>query len=185
MKVVVVNGSPLKNGLTKQITDHVFEGIDCEIKTYYAYYVDIKACVACEYCFSHPNECVIKDEFQQMMADFHDADLVVLASPLHFSSFTGKFMSAISRLQYLYGLKYVHQQPIPFKDKKGLSIVNGGNDYQSMFDSIKAIDPIIYSHINAYKTDRLLIKATDDYSITEIKENYAKEIQEIREFING
>jgi len=184
MKIVVVNGSPLKNGITKQMTDYIFEGIDCEIKTYYSYYADIKACIACEYCFSHANECVIKDEFQTMMTDFDEADVIVLASPLHFSSYTGKLLSSISRLQYLFALKYVHKLPIPFKNKKGLSIITGGNDYPTMFNAVKEVDAIIYDHINATKTDKILIKATDQHSIAELKEVYAEDIKRIREFIN-
>lgn len=184
MKVVVLNGSPIKNGITKQITDFVFEGIDCELKTYYAYYTDIKACIACEYCFTHPNECVIKDEFQIMMKDFDEADLVVLASPLHFTSFTGKLLSSISRMQYLFALKYEHKQEIPFKNKKGLTIITGGNDYPTMFNAIEPVDSIIYRHINAKKVDRLLIKATDKYSIAELKDQYKDKIDEIRGFIN-
>ncbi|MDF9867766.1 multimeric flavodoxin WrbA [Bacilli bacterium PM5-3] len=184
MKVVVLNGSPLKKGLTAQLTDYIFETIDCEIKTYYAYYTDIKSCVACKYCFSHPNECVIKDEFQTMMKDFDEADLVVLASPLHFSSFTGELLSTISRLQYLFGLKYVHKLPIPFKNKKGLTIITGGNDYPTMFNAIKNVDSLIYNHINVKEYDRVLVKATDKYSMEEIKVQYAEDIERVREFIN-
>ena len=184
MKVVVLNGSPIKNGITKQITDYVFEQIDCEIKTYYAYFVDIKPCIACMYCFKNPNECVIKDEFQEMMSDFDDADLIVLASPLHFSSFTGKLLSSISRMQYLFALKYEHKQEIPFKNKKGLTIITGGNDYPTMFNAINPVDSIIYRHINAKEVNRLLIKATDKFSVEELIENYQEEIEEVRKFIN-
>ena len=184
MKIVVLNGSPQKKGITSQIVDYVLAGIEAEIKEYYAYYEDIKPCVACLYCFTHPNECVIKDDFQKMMADFMEADLVILASPLHFSSMTGKLLSAISRMQYLFALKYEHKQPIPFKDKKGLSIITGGNNYPTMFNAIEPVDSIIYAHINAKKVERLLIKATDKHSIPELKEIYADRIKDIKEFIN-
>ncbi|MDL2212135.1 flavodoxin family protein [Erysipelotrichaceae bacterium OttesenSCG-928-M19] len=183
MKIVVLNGSPQKNGITKQITDYLLKNINAEITTHYAYEVNVKACIACHYCFKHPNECVIKDDFQQIMTDFAQADVVVLASPLHFSSFTGQLLSVISRMQYLFALKYEHKQEIPFKNKKGVTIITGGNDYKSMFDAIKPVDSIIYNHINAKKRQRLLIKATDQYSVPELIEQYQAEIIDIISFI--
>lgn len=183
MKIVVLNGSPQKKGITSQIVDYVLADIEAEVKKYYAYYDDIKPCVACLYCFSHPNECVIKDDFQKMIADFNDADLIILASPLHFSSMSGQLLSVISRLQYLFALKYEHQQAIPFKDKKGLTIITGGNNYPTMFKAIEPVDSIIYAHTNAKKVERLLIKATDKHPVAELKEIYAQRINEIKAFI--
>lgn len=183
MKIVILNGSPLKNGNTKKICDHLFENSNAKIITYYAYYSDIRACTACEYCFRHENVCVIKDEFQQMMSDIDDCDLVVLASPLHFSCYSGKLLAMLSRMQYIFALIYVHKKPVPFKNKKALTIVNGGNDYKDMFDAIKPIDRMLYDHMNVKEVKKLLIRDTDDRSIDEIFEFYKDEMEVIKEYI--
>lgn len=185
MKVVILNGSPDKKGVTKQITDYVFADIDCEISEHWSYYSDIKPCVDCQYCFRNPNLCVIKDDFQNMMEDFREADLIVLASPLHFSSFTGKLLTSISRMQYLFALKYIHNLESDFTKKRGLTIVTGGNDYHNMFQAIDAVDKIIYDHMNVENIDRLLIKATDKDSVENIINMNLSKIDEIRKYIRG
>ncbi|MEG0284311.1 MAG: flavodoxin family protein [Erysipelotrichales bacterium] len=183
MQVVVINGSPLEKGITTQITDIVLKG--CDVKTYYAYKANIKPCIDCKYCFRNPNECIYKDEFQVMIEDISQADLVVLASPLHFSSFSGELLSSISRMQYLFALKYVHKQELPFKKKKALTIITAGNNYPTMFDAIKPVDSLIFSHINATNIQRLLIKETDKYTVDELTEIYKDEIKEIQNYINS
>lgn len=184
MKVVILRGSPRKNGITNQIVDEVFKDLDFEYKIYDAYDDNIAACIACDYCFDNENECVIIDDFQQMVADIDQADLVVMASPLHFSVHTGKLLSMISRFQYLFALKYHHRQPIPFKNKYGLTITTGGNDYKTMFEANRLVDKIVFDHINAFTTDSLNIKKTDDYSIEELIVNYQEDITRIRKFIS-
>lgn len=183
MKIVILNGSPLKNGKTKKICDRLFEGVDAQIITYYAYFSDIRACTACEYCFKHENVCVIKDEFQVMMADIDDCDLVVFASPLHFSSFSGKLLAMVSRLQYLFALSYIHKKPLPLKPKKALTIVSAGNNYPGMFDAIKPVDSMIYSHMNVKEIKRLLINQSDNRSIDDIFEIYQDEVKDLKEYI--
>ena len=50
MKIVILNGSPLKNGRTTKICNHIFKDSDAQIITYFAYFSNIRACTACEYC---------------------------------------------------------------------------------------------------------------------------------------
>lgn len=185
MKVVILNGSPDKTGVTKQITDYIFSDSDCELKEYWAYDLEAKACIDCQYCFKNPNQCIIKDDFQILMEDFKQADLIVLASPLHFSSFTGELLTSISRMQYIFALTYVHKLPSDFKEKKALTIITGGNDYPSMFKAISPVDTIIYNHLNVKEKERLLIKATDKSPVTELIQNNITEINEIRKYVRG
>ncbi|MDR3215213.1 MAG: flavodoxin family protein [Bacilli bacterium] len=184
MKIVILNGSPNKQGTTKQLCDYLFKDQN-EVITYYAYDNKVKACIGCNYCFNHKNKCIYdgKDDFKKVMADVIEADLLVLASPLHFSSFSGKLLSLISRLQVYFPLKYYYKEPLPFKDKKGLSIIVGGNDYPTMFDAIKPVDRIIYNHTNAKQVKRLLFKGSDQYSFEELITKNSEFINEIKLFI--
>lgn len=184
MKVVILKGSPRKKGVTNTIVNEVFKDFTGEIKEYEAYYADIKPCVDCRYCFSHEGECVIKDEFQVMMEDIMEADLVVIASPLYFSTLTGKFLSMISRMQCYYALKYHYKKPLPFKDKYGLSIICGGNNYPTMFDAPELSDKLIYRHLNANKgVKRLEIKQTDKFEVEQLIEMHKEEILELRKYL--
>ncbi|WP_423363352.1 flavodoxin family protein [Mycoplasma sp. P36-A1] len=183
MKIVVINGSPHKNGISMQLFNHVIKDIQADIKVYSAYHDKIAACIDCKYCFTHFNECVIKDDFQAMVKDMDDADVVALVSPIHFSTYSAKLLQAISRLQTVFAVKYEFKKPLPFKDKKGLSIITGGNNYPTQFDSFKPIDHVIFRHINAHEVETLHVKKTDRLSMEEILEEYAEEISSIRKFL--
>lgn len=183
MKIVVISGSPLKKGITTQLFDHIMEGIDAQVITYNAYHDEIASCIDCKYCFTHFNECIIKDDFQKMVKDMDDADLVVLLSPIHFSTYSAKLLQAISRLQTVFAVKYEFKKELPFKNKKGLAVVTGGNNYPTQFDSFDPIDHVIFRHINAFDVDKIHVKKTDKYSMEEIFEVYKDDIERIKEFI--
>ncbi|MDR1781469.1 MAG: flavodoxin family protein [Bacilli bacterium] len=185
MKIVIINGSPNKNGYTNHVVDEVFKDFNHEIIKYFAYDLDVNTCIGCNYCFSHCNECIFdnKDQFRSLMNDVIECDLLVLASPLHFSSFSAKLLSVISRMQVYFPMKYEYKQTLPFKDKQALTIAVGGNDYPTMFDAIKAVDRIIYMHTNVNDIKRLLLKGSDKYNKDEFVRKYQLDIENIRKDI--
>ncbi len=98
MKVVVLNGSPRKDGntaalLKKATEDHA--GVDLE----YFNLVDmtIKPCISCMYCKTHPL-CSIKDDMGKIYKAVQDADVVVLGSPLYMGAETAWLKGAIDRM---------------------------------------------------------------------------------------
>lgn len=186
MKVVVLNGSPHTNGYTMKLVNEVLDNVVCDKKIYHAYQMNVNSCIGCNYCFENENDCIYrnKDDFFSFMDDVKEADFFILASSLNFSTFTGELLRIISRMQYLFGIKYIFKHEIPFKNKKGITIITGGNNYPSMFDSIKPIDKVIHSHLNVKDIKRLLIKKTDKLNYEEMLTTYQKEIQEIKEYIN-
>jgi multimeric flavodoxin WrbA len=187
MKVVVLNGSPHLNGYTMQLVNKVFEDYQGTIKVYHAYQMGINPCIGCNYCFENENDCIYKnkDQFFSFIEDIAQADLFVLASSLNFSTFTGQLLSVISRMQYLFGIKYIFKHELPLKNKKGLTIITAGNNYPSMFTSIEPIDNVIHSHLNVKEIKRLLVNKTDRISIDDIFENYKEEIETIKEYIKA
>lgn len=183
MKIVILNGSPHENGYTANVCKALFNDIEAEVKTYYAYDVTVNNCIGCNYCSENVNKCVFdgEDDFRAIMADVIDCDLFVLASPLHFSGFTAKLLAVISRMQVYFPLKYEFKQPLPFKDKRGLTIAVGGNDYPAMFDAVKAVDRVIFMHCNATDNLRLLLKGTDQYNKEDFVSHYQKELNKLKD----
>ncbi len=106
MKVIAINGSPHKAGNTwhalQTVGDRLKEnGIDFEI-----IHIGNKAihgCIACGMCRKHQDgTCAIKnDDLNQYIPILHDADGIILGSPVFFSGVAGTMKSFLDRLFYV------------------------------------------------------------------------------------
>lgn len=126
-KVLIFNGSQRKNGETafmiKTLQEELGEGYEC--KTVNAYKADIRPCVDCRWCFTHPG-CVIKDEWQEILSYIEECDHVVMASPVYFEEVTGMLLSVLSRLQTYFSARYIRkEEPVPKKKTGGVFLAAG------------------------------------------------------------
>lgn len=102
MKVLLINGSPRKEGNTsialKEVADELNrEGIETE--TIQIGMQVIRGCLACGYC--HKNgKCVIDDMVNKISEKFKEADGLVIASPVYYASANGTLISFLDRLFY-------------------------------------------------------------------------------------
>ncbi|MCR5777241.1 MAG: flavodoxin family protein [Lachnospiraceae bacterium] len=101
MKIVILNGSPHPTGNTKALVDAFTNGaksaghevVECPVGT-----MNIKGCLACEYCHTKgEGKCVQQDDMQKVYPELATADVVVLASSVHYFAVTGQLQSAIAR----------------------------------------------------------------------------------------
>lgn len=102
MKVLLINGSPKKEGNTFTALDEmrkifVKEGVETEIVTIGG--LDIRGCAACGYC--HKNgKCVFNDIVNELAEKFKEADGLVVGSPVYYASANGTLVSLLDRLFY-------------------------------------------------------------------------------------
>lgn len=103
MKVLMLCGSPRKNGCTaralKEIeTTLAAEGVESE--TVYIGSAAIHGCVACGYC--HRNgQCVFRDDpVNELAKKFEAADALVVGTPVYYGSANGSIISLLDRLFY-------------------------------------------------------------------------------------
>ncbi len=102
MKVLVLNGSPRKNGNTTILIDEalkVFEKEGIEYKIIDVGQKAIRGCAGCGYCSTH-DECAIKDEVNDAAKYLKEADGVLVASPVYYASPNGTLISFLDRLFY-------------------------------------------------------------------------------------
>ena len=102
MKVLILNGSPRKNGNTTILLDEackVFEAEGVEYKIIDVGQKNIRGCAGCGYCSTH-DECAIKDEVNEAAKYFKEADGLVVASPVYYASPNGTLISFLDRLFY-------------------------------------------------------------------------------------
>lgn len=109
MKAIGIVGSPRKAGNTEILTAHCLkamaeEGLETELIRLAG--LDIKGCNACGYCFEHPGECSIEDDLQPVHKKMLDADVIVVASPVYYSSATALVKGLLERAGYMSRGKY-------------------------------------------------------------------------------
>lgn len=109
MKVMAINGSPRKNWNTDTLLKNVLDGAastGAETEMVYLYELNFRGCRSCMACKlkkePRPNRCVLKDELTPVLERVHEADAVVLGSPIYFSEVTGEMRSFFERFLFQY-----------------------------------------------------------------------------------
>lgn len=102
MKVLLVNGSPHRNGCTNRALEEIAstlkqEGIDNEI-----YYIGIKPIAGCRACYAckQLKKCVIDDNVNEFVEKAKDFDGFIIGSPVHYGSADGIITSFMDRVFY-------------------------------------------------------------------------------------
>ena len=101
MKIAILNGSP-KIGNTAAMVNAFAEGAKeagHEVEILHVGKMKINGCLACEYCHGKgEGKCVQKDDMEQVMPAYKDADMVVYASPIYYFGMTAQLSAAIQRV---------------------------------------------------------------------------------------
>ena len=129
-KVLFVSGSP-RNGNTNYILSNVIEKIENKsselilLKDF-----NIKSCKGCMYCHSKP-KCSIKDDFESILKQIIESDIIVLATPNYFDNVSGLMKNFIDRCHPLYKEELI-------KNKKVFLIFVGGGSSRRSKKYLKA-----------------------------------------------
>ncbi len=102
MKVLMINGSPRKDGntaiaLNEMVKIFEAEGVKTEVVQIGG--LDIPGCKACNYCKKN-GRCVRDDIVNELAPKFKEADGLVVAAPVYFASANGTVISLLDRLFY-------------------------------------------------------------------------------------
>lgn len=101
MKILVLNGSPRKNGNTARLVaafSHGATEAGHKVETADVARMNIGGCMGCEYCHDkEPGVCVRKDDMQAVYEKIKQSDMLVPASPIYYYTMTGQIISALNR----------------------------------------------------------------------------------------
>lgn len=129
MKIVVLNGSPRKNGNTEIMVKAFAEAASKhEVVILDIAAMQIGGCLGCRYCYSHSGECIQKDDMAKVSDIVRDADMLVFASPIYWFDITSQLKSVIDRL-YAFG-------STGFSFNKTALLLDAGADH--VFDAAEA-----------------------------------------------
>jgi len=102
MKVLLVNGSPHKNGCTYTALCEVAKALNeenIETEIFWIQNKPIGGCISCHSC-TKLGKCVFDDVVNEFREKAMEADGFIFGSPVHFSSATGNITAFMDRLFY-------------------------------------------------------------------------------------
>ena len=107
MKALLINGSPRKNWNTYKMLESAMKGAaeaGAETELVHLYDAAFKGCVSCFACKVKDNKtnglCAFKDALTPTLEKTYQADVIVIGSPVYFSSPTGLVRSFMERLLF-------------------------------------------------------------------------------------
>ena len=98
--IIVLSGSPRKEGNTEKLASAFIEGAKSTGKKVTAFRIaDMKigGCRGCEHCFVEKGICVQNDDMLPVLEAIKTADAIVFVSPIYFFDMTAQLKLAIDR----------------------------------------------------------------------------------------
>ena len=86
-KIAVVHCSPRTGGNSSMLADEFIRGAEesgNEVIRMDVGRLNIRGCMACEYCIAHEGKCVQDDDMQQFYPALREVDVLVYATPMYF-----------------------------------------------------------------------------------------------------
>lgn len=137
-RALVLNGSPSPAGNSMRLASAVLEALAADSDTVHLYDERILPCRACGQC-AEGNACQIDDAVPGLLRRMAAADLVLIVSPLHFTSLTAPVIALFSRLQPCWRAKREGRDPLPPRRRAGGLAVTAGSSYPNMFAPARSV----------------------------------------------
>lgn len=100
MKVLLINGSPNKNGCTYTALREVADTLEknaIETEILYLGKKPISGCIACMQC-QKTGKCGINDQVNKVLEQLENIDAIVIGSPVYYAGPTGQVTAFLDRL---------------------------------------------------------------------------------------
>ena len=181
MKVLAVNGSPRKTKNTASILKSMCKGAAAggvETELVHLYSRKYTGCVSCFKCKlvggKSYGRCAVRDELTPVLRAAHEAEVVILGSPIYFFCETGMMRSFMERFLFQYFL-YTTKKPPLSPPKKAIALVYTMNVKERDIAARGMDHPIAASRMflqRVFGGSELFIcsdtKQVDDYSKYEV-----------------
>ena len=99
MQVLIINGSPRKNGVTAEVLHRIEENLrkaGIDVLFYNLGEMKMSHCTGCNYCY-RTGYCCIEDDAELLSKRMEEADGIVLGSPTYASNVSGLMKDFIDR----------------------------------------------------------------------------------------
>lgn len=125
-KIMMVNGSPRKNGGTSAAFRALKAGMEvagAQVAEYRLNDLSFRGCQGCMTC-KQTGSCALKDDLSEVLENLKTADALVLGSPIYMFAVSGQTSLFLNRLYALIDSSY---QPYAGKMRRYLSVYSMGS----------------------------------------------------------
>lgn len=157
-KIVVLLGSPRKNGNTEILANAFVAGVDKQKNSVEIISVTenkVNGCIGCNFCYKNSqHSCIQKDDMQGIYEKLSDADVIVVATPIYFYGISSQLKCMIDRLH----------NPIrnTFKVKELVLLAVCANTIPTVFDSVKSMYHSILSYFSLTDAGMIMVPGVSD-----------------------
>ena len=109
MKILVITGSPRKNGNSNFLADNFIKGAQekgHKIVRFDSAFKKVHPCIACNKCGMN-GDCVFNDDFNFIRDNIVDADMVLFATPMYYFGISAQIKTVIDRFYAINGKIHV------------------------------------------------------------------------------
>lgn len=156
-KILILTGSPRKNGNSDMLADAFMKGTQEKGHTVNKIEVaklNIGGCTACEMCWTKDGSCVQRDDMTEIEPLLENADVLILVSPLYFFGVSAQLKAVIDR----FCAYCVDNCKKPLNIKESALIMCGECDEEQFYSG--AIDTYRYTADYMKWKDRGILIAT-------------------------
>ena len=114
MKILVLTGSPRKNGNSATLADSFIRGAKeagHSIERFDAAFKKVHPCIACNSC-GMDGPCVFKDDFEFVRRHIIEVDCVVFATPMYYFGISAQLKAVIDRFYAINGSIHVPKKAV-------------------------------------------------------------------------
>ena len=132
MKILVLTGSPRKNGNSNTLADNFIKGAKesgHQVERFDAAFAEVHPCIGCNKCGMN-GPCIFKDDFEFVRQNIVDADVVVFATPMYYFGVSAQLKNVVDRF---YAINEQIHRP-----KKAVLLMTYANTSASQAEPIKS-----------------------------------------------
>ncbi|MDD3536972.1 MAG: flavodoxin family protein [Eubacteriales bacterium] len=99
--ILVLTGSPRKNGNTRMLADAFVDGAaegGLDVRVIHVAGLNIAPCQGCGYCQEHEGVCIQKDDMARIMPHLYSARTIVFATPVYYFAMSAQLKTALDRM---------------------------------------------------------------------------------------
>ncbi len=159
-KVLIIKGSPNKNGVTNTILSAAEALDNAEISVFDTYSENIKPCYDCKKC-EKTEKCVFSD-LDDFFGKFENADALIFASPVYNGGFSAPMKALLDRFQVYFNRFYKNGKVQPIKkNRKAILVSASGRGAQEEFSYMKKYLERAFTVLNITPAGGVLCENTD------------------------
>lgn len=152
MKILVLTGSPRKNGNSNTLASEFIRGAEeagHEVVRFDAAFKEVHPCIACNQCGMN-GPCVFKDDFEFVRRHIADAGCVVFATPMYYFGISAQLKAVIDRFYAING--EIH------RPKKAVLLMTYANTAVSEAEPIRSHYDVLLKYLGWSDAGRVIAR---------------------------